>query len=180
MLPQGGGDLAKGQPVLARRDVAPKVDDRTVGVEITTWKPDPAKSLEFSVWDFAGQKQYHATHELYFSPRALYVLCWDMGVTRNELFLPEREVQDERFLSEREVQDDGCESEVRRTLQTLPQLPHVCSLHFLRSSQSSELDEPYTFEPSDDEDEDNEADFKMKKEKVRAYESGFAGRPMLT
>ena len=37
--------------------------------------------MKFSVWDFAGQHVYHATHELFFSPRALYVLVWDMGAT---------------------------------------------------------------------------------------------------
>ncbi|KAL3924001.1 MAG: hypothetical protein SGILL_001313 [Bacillariaceae sp.] len=84
--------------------VIPKRDERTVGVDIYEWDPkvdkrfehiDPRielqdKELEalcgevdvkFSVWDFAGQHVYHATHELFFSPRALYVLVWDMGAT---------------------------------------------------------------------------------------------------
>ena len=38
-------------------------------------------NVKFSVWDFAGQHVYHATHQLFFSPRALYVLVWDMGAT---------------------------------------------------------------------------------------------------
>jgi GTPase SAR1 family protein len=37
--------------------------------------------VKFSVWDFAGQHVYHATHELFFSPHALYVVVWDMGAT---------------------------------------------------------------------------------------------------
>jgi hypothetical protein len=37
--------------------------------------------VKFSVWDFAGQHVYHATHELFFSNQALYVLVWDMGAT---------------------------------------------------------------------------------------------------
>ncbi|KAL3919438.1 MAG: hypothetical protein SGILL_003752 [Bacillariaceae sp.] len=84
--------------------VIPKRDERTVGVDIYEWTPindkrydhvDPRielqdKELEelcgevavkFSVWDFAGQHVYHATHELFFSPRALYVLVWDMGAS---------------------------------------------------------------------------------------------------
>ena len=40
-------------------------------------------NVKFSVWDFAGQHVYHATHELFFSPRALYVLVWDMGATNH-------------------------------------------------------------------------------------------------
>ena len=87
-----------------RDAVIPTHDERTVGVDIYEW--DPKKDLrytdidsrivfqdeelagtcgdvdvKFSVWDFAGQHVYHATHELFFSPRALYVLVWDMGAT---------------------------------------------------------------------------------------------------
>ena len=84
--------------------VIPKRDERTIGVDIYEWDPAVDKryehidnriqlqdkeleevcgntSVKFSVWDFAGQHVYHATHELFFSPRALYVLVWDMGAT---------------------------------------------------------------------------------------------------
>jgi GTPase SAR1 family protein len=84
--------------------VIPKRDERTVGVDIYEWDPKVDKRFEhidnriqlqdkeleelcgdvnvkFSVWDFAGQHVYHATHELFFSQRALYVLVWDMGAT---------------------------------------------------------------------------------------------------
>jgi len=78
----------------------PLRDERTIGVDIYEWDPktntdrrpvDTKMELEgevkqdvfakFSVWDFAGQHVYHATHELFFSPRSLYVLVWDMGAT---------------------------------------------------------------------------------------------------
>ena len=84
--------------------VVPKRDERTVGVDIYEWDPKLDRRFEhidsrielqdqeleelcgdvdvkFSVWDFAGQHVYHATHELFFSQRALYVLVWDMGAT---------------------------------------------------------------------------------------------------
>lgn len=87
--------------------VIPTHDERTVGVDIYEWEPKKDKRFEhidsriefqckelaatcgdvdikFSVWDFAGQHVYHATHELFFSPRALYVLVWDMGATNKE------------------------------------------------------------------------------------------------
>jgi GTPase SAR1 family protein len=86
--------------------VIPKRDERTVGVDIYEWDPKEDKRYEhidsriqlqdkeleetcgdvnvkFSVWDFAGQHVYHATHELFFSQRALYVLVWDMGATNS-------------------------------------------------------------------------------------------------
>ena len=86
--------------------VIPKREERTVGVDIYNWEPktdgntdrdhiDTSIKIEddllertsgdvdirFSIWDFAGQHVYHATHELFFSPRALYILVWDMGIT---------------------------------------------------------------------------------------------------
>jgi len=84
-----------------RDAVIPQSDDRTIGVDIYEWDPhnnkdrphvdtridieDKAVSkdvdVKFSVWDFAGQHVYHATHELFFSPHALYVVVWDMGST---------------------------------------------------------------------------------------------------
>ena len=91
--------LIKGQNA-----VIPTRDERTIGVDIYEWDPKEDhrfehidsriqlqdKELEetcgdvnvkFSVWDFAGQHVYHATHELFFSQRALFVLVWDMGAT---------------------------------------------------------------------------------------------------
>lgn len=92
--------------------VIPTREERTVGVDIYQWDPVEDKRFEhidsriefhnselaetcgdvnvkFSVWDFAGQHVYHATHELFFSPRALYVLVWDMGATNPDTFKKE-------------------------------------------------------------------------------------------
>lgn len=85
----------------------PKKDERTIGVDIYEWDPSDSDThinecretlntkvnredgaptvtdIKFSVWDFAGQYVYHATHELFFSRRALYVLVWDMGANNS-------------------------------------------------------------------------------------------------
>ncbi|KAL7541201.1 hypothetical protein ACHAXR_010718 [Thalassiosira sp. AJA248-18] len=82
----------------------PQMDERTIGVDIYEWDPKSASGfsdgslmtqipvdgelesrikgnvdVKFSVWDFAGQHVYHATHELFYSSQSLYVLVWDMG-----------------------------------------------------------------------------------------------------
>lgn len=85
--------------VEGKEAVAPANSERTVGVDIYDW--DPKTNFEhidsridfrdeelaqrfgdvdvkFTVWDFAGQHVYHATHELFFCPRALYIVVWDM------------------------------------------------------------------------------------------------------
>lgn len=90
----------------------PRIDERTVGVDIYQWEPKEDQrfanidsrillsdklaeacgdvDVKFSVWDFAGQHVYHATHELFFSNRALYVLVWDMGATNPDTFRKKR------------------------------------------------------------------------------------------
>ena len=84
----------------------PKKEESTIGISIDSWNPaeDCAKyaiqhaekldtsivkedelpdiadaNIRFSLFDFAGQDHYHATHSIFFSPSALYVLVWDMG-----------------------------------------------------------------------------------------------------
>lgn len=53
-------------------------------------------NVKFSVWDFAGQHVYHATHQLFFSPRALYILVWDMGATNRGTLRRKNSRADER------------------------------------------------------------------------------------
>lgn len=105
--------LIKGQNA-----IIPTQDERTIGVDIYEWDPKKDKRFEhintniaiydselrdacgevdvkFSVWDFAGQHVYHATHELFFSQRALYVLVWDMGVTNRKTMKQTERVYEE-------------------------------------------------------------------------------------
>ena len=56
-------------------------NESTVGVHISEWKYAPAynkKTFNFSIWDFAGQEEYHATHRCFLSKRSLYLLVWNV------------------------------------------------------------------------------------------------------
>ncbi len=66
----------------------PDVDHSTHGIVPTIWVPDPSvlgdaveqtsdNLLQLYFWDFGGQEYYHATHRLFFSRRAIYVLLWE-------------------------------------------------------------------------------------------------------
>lgn len=118
--------------------VIPKKDQRTIGVDIYEWDPTtdkryehidnriqlqdpeleklcPNANVKFSVWDFAGQQVYHATHELFFSPRALYVLVWDMGAknpaTRQRVRNNEESRTDQRGAFKLGYDSDASESD---------------------------------------------------------------------
>ena len=54
-------------------------NESTVGVDVSEWKYAPAlnrKTFHFSIWDFAGQEEYYATHQCFLSKHSLYLLMW--------------------------------------------------------------------------------------------------------
>ena len=56
-------------------------NESTVGVDVSKWKYTPAynkKTFHFSIWDFAGQEEYYATHQCFLSKRSLYLLVWNV------------------------------------------------------------------------------------------------------
>ena len=67
----------------------------TVGVDVSEWKYTPAyskKTFHFSIWDFAGQEEYDATHQHFLSRHSLYLLVWnvtegDAGIADLKLWL---------------------------------------------------------------------------------------------
>ncbi len=54
----------------------------THGMEITLWQPQELKGININVWDFGGQEYYHATHRLFLSNNAVYILLWDKTTDR--------------------------------------------------------------------------------------------------
>ena len=65
----------------------------TVGVDICEWRYRPhslyGTYFYFSVWDFAGQVEYYATHQVFLSKRSLYLAVWK--VTEGEKGIRELE-----------------------------------------------------------------------------------------
>ena len=56
-------------------------NESTVGVDVSEWKYAPAynkKTFHFSIWDFAGQEEYYASHQCFLSKRSLYLLVWNI------------------------------------------------------------------------------------------------------
>ena len=53
--------------------------DRTVGIEITEgWRPGAVCPLEVSIWDFAGQADYYASHQIFLTKGSLFLLVVDL------------------------------------------------------------------------------------------------------
>ena len=57
-------------------------NESTVGVDVSKWwyKPSLGKRpFHFSIWDFAGQQEYYATHQCFLSQRSLYLLLFNLN-----------------------------------------------------------------------------------------------------
>ncbi|CAM9778627.1 unnamed protein product, partial [Pylaiella littoralis] len=72
--------LASSQPL-------PTAEERTVGVEIRDIQLGPGQAnggsrgnteLDVTLWDFAGQRAYYDTHQMFLTPGALFVLVVDV------------------------------------------------------------------------------------------------------
>jgi hypothetical protein len=56
------------------------IEDRTIGLDLVRWEVKqtlPSSELTLNVQDFAGQEIYYATHQLFLSKRAAYLLVWN-------------------------------------------------------------------------------------------------------
>ncbi|CAM9397454.1 unnamed protein product, partial [Ascophyllum nodosum] len=74
-------------------DSLPREEERTVGVEIRDLRlePSPAshpqhsgQELAVKLWDFAGQRAYYDTHQIFLTKGALYILVVDISTYRVE------------------------------------------------------------------------------------------------
>lgn len=50
----------------------------TIGVEVTEWNPRAGLPLSASLWDFAGQSDYYASHHIFLTKGALFILVVDL------------------------------------------------------------------------------------------------------
>ncbi len=78
----GDGEAGKTSTLKALKNIESNVagtinvDDRTIGIDISSFQPDPERPLKFFAWDFGGQGIYAIMQQLFVSRRALYPLLW--------------------------------------------------------------------------------------------------------
>lgn len=82
LLLVGPGEVGKTFLLQAIQGRVPKAMGSTKGVEITRQPldlPHPendGRMIHFNCWDFGGQEYYQITHQIFFSPKAIYLLVW--------------------------------------------------------------------------------------------------------
>ena len=76
-----GKQLMGKSTIVARLQGRKIGNESTVGVDVSEWRFSPSykkREFTFSIWDFAGQEEYYATHQCFLSKRSLYLLCWNI------------------------------------------------------------------------------------------------------
>ena len=70
------------EPVSASRHDEPYIPP--LDVVVHTWTPDPNERLTCHIWEVIGNGAgaSHSVQALLFSPKALYILLWDLGVSK--------------------------------------------------------------------------------------------------
>ncbi len=95
----GPGNVGKTWLLRALQGDVPRVIESTKGIEIAREPldlPHPTESgrtLHLTCWDFGGQEHFQITHQIFFSPKSVYLLVWKP----REGFDPEMEARLERI-----------------------------------------------------------------------------------
>ncbi|MEK7950212.1 COR domain-containing protein [Luteolibacter soli] len=78
----GQGNVGKSWLLKALQGKVPEPLGETKGIEIAqepldlTHPADSERALRLNCWDFGGQDHYQITHQIFFSPKAIYLLVW--------------------------------------------------------------------------------------------------------
>ena len=79
------GNASRGKTTLVARLHGEEhilVDELTFGVDVTEWWYRPSigrRAFHFSIWDFAGEEHYYATHQCFLSQHTLYLLLFNLN-----------------------------------------------------------------------------------------------------
>ena len=78
----GPGEVGKTWLLQALQGKVPQPTGSTQGIEIARepldvpHPTDDDRVIHFNCWDFGGQDYYQVTHQIFFSPKAVYLLVW--------------------------------------------------------------------------------------------------------
>ncbi|XP_067915128.1 leucine-rich repeat serine/threonine-protein kinase 2 isoform X2 [Heterodontus francisci] len=90
------GNAGSGKTTLLQQLMKCKQSDMgpekaTIGINVKEWsvhikeKKGKRKEYMLSVWDFAGQEEFYSTHPHFMSPRALYLVVYDLSKGAGEV-----------------------------------------------------------------------------------------------
>ncbi|TMW58132.1 hypothetical protein Poli38472_011720 [Pythium oligandrum] len=89
--PSTWGKTSLIKSLTTRTSTLEDADQRTIGIDLFSWKFDNTndtgerKTNDVSIWDLAGQDEYHSLHSLFYSKRTMYLVCVNLKAYKDML-----------------------------------------------------------------------------------------------
>ncbi|KAM8973231.1 leucine-rich repeat serine/threonine-protein kinase 2 isoform 2-T2 [Pelodytes ibericus] len=133
------------------------IEKSTVGIDVKDWhilvRTRVKKEIVLNVWDFAGQEEFYSTHPHFMTPRALYIVVYDLSKGESEvdaikpwLFnIKARATSSPVILvgTHLDVSDEkrqkACISKIKKELYNQRELPCIQEYHFVNATEESDL-----------------------------------------
>ncbi|XP_075455857.1 leucine-rich repeat serine/threonine-protein kinase 2 isoform X2 [Ascaphus truei] len=129
----------------------------TVGIDVKDWpilvRGKVKKEIILNVWDFAGQEEFYSTHPHFMTPRAVYLVVYDLSKGASEvdaikpwLFNIKARASSSPVIlvgTHLDVSDEkqrkACISKMKKELCNQHGIPSIQDYHFVNATEESEL-----------------------------------------
>uniref|UniRef100_A0A8C5P9B4 non-specific serine/threonine protein kinase n=1 Tax=Leptobrachium leishanense TaxID=445787 RepID=A0A8C5P9B4_9ANUR len=152
----GSGKTTLVRQLMKRNHPNQESEKFTVGIDVKDWhilaRSKVKREIVLNVWDFAGQEEFYSTHPHFMTPRALYLVVYDLSKGESEvdaikpwlfnikarassspviLVGTHLDVSDEK-------QQKACNSKIIRELFNQHALPSIKEYHLLNATEESD------------------------------------------
>ncbi|KAM5172793.1 leucine-rich repeat serine/threonine-protein kinase 2 [Mantella aurantiaca] len=155
------GNTGRGKTTLVQQLMKDKrpgkgSEKTTIGIDVKDWpiliRGKVKKEITLNVWDFAGQEEFYSTHPHFMTPRALYLVVYDLSKGASEvdaikpwLFNIKARASSSPVIlvgthldASDEKQRKACINKIKMELCNQRELPSVQDYHFVDATEESD------------------------------------------
>ncbi|CAJ0926543.1 unnamed protein product [Ranitomeya imitator] len=152
----GSGKTTLVHQLMKERHPGHGAEKATIGIDMKDWpiliRGKVKKEITLNVWDFAGQEEFYSTHPHFMTPRALYLVVYDLSKGASEvdaikpwLFNIKARASSSPVIlvgTHLDVSDEkqrkACINKIKMELFNQRELPCVQDYHFVNATEESD------------------------------------------